>query len=80
MLMPSHSAVMKLYAVFTLHKTGWGTRSGIGDRKYIIAEMRIPLTGAAAIAAVGNAEKAGVSPPRRSPRTPYNVEMNPRKA
>lgn len=22
---------MKIYAVFTLHKTGWGTRSGIGD-------------------------------------------------
>jgi hypothetical protein len=22
---------MKLYALFTLHKTGWGTRSGIGD-------------------------------------------------
>lgn len=22
---------MKLYALFTLHKTGWGTRAGIGD-------------------------------------------------
>lgn len=24
---------MKIYALFTLHETGWGTRSGIGDRK-----------------------------------------------
>jgi len=24
-------AVMKLYALFTLHETGWGTRAGIGD-------------------------------------------------
>lgn len=22
---------MKLYALFTLHETGWGTRAGIGD-------------------------------------------------
>lgn len=27
-----HSAVMKLYALFTLHETGWGTRAGVGDR------------------------------------------------
>jgi hypothetical protein len=26
------SAVMKLYALFTLHETGWGTRAGVGDR------------------------------------------------
>jgi hypothetical protein len=24
---------MKLYALFTLHETGWGTRAGIGDRE-----------------------------------------------
>jgi hypothetical protein len=24
---------MKLYALFTLHETGWGTRAGVGDRK-----------------------------------------------
>ncbi|KAH9919480.1 glycosyltransferase family 2 protein [Epithele typhae] len=24
-------AVMKIYALFTLHETGWGTRAGIGD-------------------------------------------------
>jgi len=24
-------AVMKLYALFTLHEVGWGTRAGIGD-------------------------------------------------
>jgi len=24
-------AVMKLYALLTLHETGWGTRAGIGD-------------------------------------------------
>ena len=30
------SAIMKIYALFTLHETGWGTRSGIGDRKLIL--------------------------------------------
>lgn len=24
-------AIMKLYALFTLHETGWGTRAGIGE-------------------------------------------------
>lgn len=24
-------AIMKVYALFTLHETGWGTRTGIGD-------------------------------------------------
>jgi len=24
-------AVMKMYALFTLHEVGWGTRAGIGD-------------------------------------------------
>lgn len=24
-------AIMKLYALFTLHEVGWGTRAGIGD-------------------------------------------------
>jgi hypothetical protein len=24
-------AIMKIYALFTLHETGWGTRAGIGD-------------------------------------------------
>lgn len=24
-------ALMKIYALFTLHETGWGTRAGIGD-------------------------------------------------
>jgi hypothetical protein len=28
------SAIMKLYALFTLHETGWGTRAGIGDRMF----------------------------------------------
>lgn len=28
------SAIMKIYALFTLHETGWGTRAGIGDRKF----------------------------------------------
>lgn len=23
---------MKVYALFTLHETGWGTRAGVGDR------------------------------------------------
>lgn len=31
------SAVMKLYALFTLHETGWGTRAGVGDRTFTIS-------------------------------------------
>lgn len=27
---------MKLYALFTLHETGWGTRAGIGNSKLIV--------------------------------------------
>ena len=27
------SAIMKLYAMCTLHETGWGTRAGISDRE-----------------------------------------------
>jgi hypothetical protein len=29
------SAIMKLYALCTLHETGWGTRAGIGDRAWL---------------------------------------------
>lgn len=32
-------AVMKLYALFTLHETGWGTRAGIGDASVATAAM-----------------------------------------
>jgi hypothetical protein len=32
-------AVMKLYALFTLHETGWGTRAGIGDAAAATAAM-----------------------------------------
>ncbi|GJJ06405.1 hypothetical protein Clacol_000596 [Clathrus columnatus] len=32
-------AIMKLYALFTLHETGWGTRAGIGDASAATAAM-----------------------------------------
>ncbi|KAE9400315.1 hypothetical protein BT96DRAFT_965400 [Gymnopus androsaceus JB14] len=32
-------AIMKLYALFTLHETGWGTRTGIGDIAAATAAM-----------------------------------------
>jgi len=32
-------AVMKIYALFTLHETGWGTRAGIGDPTAATAAM-----------------------------------------
>jgi hypothetical protein len=32
-------AIMKLYALFTLHETGWGTRAGIGDVAAATAAM-----------------------------------------
>jgi len=30
-------AVMKLYALLTLHETGWGTRAGVGDPSQAMA-------------------------------------------
>jgi hypothetical protein len=36
---------MKLYALFTLHETGWGTRAGVGDRKLdSVLLVLLPLT------------------------------------
>ncbi|RDB16242.1 hypothetical protein Hypma_003098 [Hypsizygus marmoreus] len=32
-------AIMKIYALFTLHETGWGTRAGIGDASAATAAM-----------------------------------------
>ncbi|KAJ2921667.1 hypothetical protein H1R20_g15427, partial [Candolleomyces eurysporus] len=32
-------AVMKVYALFTLHETGWGTRAGIGDASAATAAL-----------------------------------------
>jgi len=32
-------SIMKLYALFTLHETGWGTRAGIGDASAATAAM-----------------------------------------
>jgi hypothetical protein len=31
---------MKLYALFTLHETGWGTRAGVGDRTLFISDLQ----------------------------------------
>lgn len=59
---------MKIYALFTLHKTGWGTRSGIGD----------PATATTAAQNLNN-EKASrpleVVSPEPSHSRPYDVEM-----
>lgn len=63
-------AIMKLYALFTLHETGWGTRAGIGD----------PTKATAATDGGGDRvgvvqEKAYYSVPTssmpNSPQTPY---------
>ena len=39
--LPSVSAIMKIYALFTLHETGWGTRAGIGDRRSLFQSTRL---------------------------------------
>jgi hypothetical protein len=39
------SAVMKLYALFTLHETGWGTRAGVGDRTSTLSFCKTLLMG-----------------------------------
>ena len=54
---------MKLYALFTLHETGWGTRAGIGDRTshfdVVRAECRKLMEGIAATATAANEKKGG---------------------
>jgi hypothetical protein len=59
---------MKIYALFTLHKTGWGTRSGIGD----------PATATTAAENVNEKPtrpiELGGPEPSQSSR-PYDVEM-----
>jgi cellulose synthase/poly-beta-1,6-N-acetylglucosamine synthase-like glycosyltransferase len=61
-------AIMKIYALFTLHKTGWGTRSGIGD----------PATATTAAENVNEKPtrpiELGGPEPSQSSR-PYDVEM-----
>ncbi|KXN85843.1 Hyaluronan synthase 3 [Leucoagaricus sp. SymC.cos] len=58
-------AVMKLYALCTLHETGWGTRAGIGDAS-------------AATAAMDNNEKAaGVNNVYQQRADPYTNSQNP---
>lgn len=64
---------MKIYALFTLHKTGWGTRAGIGD----------PATATTAAANDTTAEKTSqgglvpITPPSQTDgqRDTYDVEM-----
>lgn len=61
------SAIMKIYALFTLHKTGWGTRSGIGD----------PATATTAAEHVNEKPSRPVElgEPESSQSRPYDVEM-----
>ena len=48
-------AIMKIYALFTLHETAWGTRAGIGDPSAATA-----AAAAAAKDGLSSAEKGGV--------------------
>jgi len=74
---------MKLYALFTLHETGWGTRTGIGDRtlSFPITSHMIPLTFTSAATATAATEKrGGVDGPGpmhgAAQGGVYDVEMN----
>jgi len=33
---------MKIFALFTLHETGWGTREGVGDQDAALDDARDP--------------------------------------
>lgn len=82
---------MKLYALFTLHETGWGTRTGIGDRKSaydLYLECSVSLTSAtAATAAQEKQDGSGGGLANNNTgagflsgeRESYDVEMNGRK-
>jgi len=56
-------AIMKLYALCTLHETGWGTRAGIGDV-------------AAATAAAAEADSARLEEKSAAANSPYGFSNN----
>ncbi len=78
-LISRHSAIMKLYAVCTLHKTGWGTRSGIADRgspgREVPPHGRLPFTLAAAMATAAQ-EKADFDAAKEQRVPPRVTDFN----
>ncbi|OJA15729.1 hypothetical protein AZE42_07256 [Rhizopogon vesiculosus] len=65
-------AIMKLYALFTLHETGWGTRAGIGDPTKATAATD------GGVSVVQEKAYYGVPTTPTSPQSPYHqpaVEM-----
>jgi len=65
-------AIMKLYALCTLHETGWGTRAGIGDASAATAAMD------ASNAAAARDEKSGTDPysiQQPYPQRPYDPDQ-----
>lgn len=83
------SAIMKVYALLTLHETGWGTRAGVGDRKSHLSFLlgrTLPVAradNATATIATQAAEKP--LPPvghvnyGESRQNSFDIEMNGRK-
>ena len=76
---------MKLYALFTLHETGWGTRTGIGDRKshYLrTGALALILPAAIATAAQEKQGDMGAEGPMHGEARGgmYDVETNGMKA
>ena len=79
----THSAIMKLYALFTLHETGWGTRAGIGDRasqSTFQAIVKMLKRSTAATATAATEKRGNVSFPGpmhgEARHGVYDVEMN----
>jgi len=60
-------AIMKLYALFTLHETGWGTRAGIGDPTQATAAT----DGGVSVGVAGEKTYFGVPGTPTSPQTQY---------
>jgi len=79
-------AIMKVYALLTLHETGWGTRAGIGDPSAAMAAveqqpeklgapMQTPYTDYMNDSSYNYPQQDAVSPAGYSQQTPYGHEQ-----
>jgi hypothetical protein len=70
---------MKIYALFTLHETGWGTRAGVGDRERVYPEVSsliLTVNVAATATAAQEKEAQQLHNGNYTDHNAYDVEMN----
>lgn len=65
-------AIMKMYALFTLHEVGWGTRAGIGDATQALNALN-------AQNAAAPAPSAGGTPYQEKPYDPEAANYSQRR-